>query len=147
MRFSEYVKRSKSRRSLHENELKDNLYYVDSNGFVTTDSAKNIELSDNGQKLYDSVINSKDVKAVEKALDNDIKKFGRLYNGGINAFVKAIYPWAKLKYDNSDIQAVAIILANDWYESRKKKLNLKENCKKTLKESETYVDDFYEYWR
>ena len=85
--------------------------------------------------MYDSIINSKDVKAVEKALDNDIKNFGYLYNGGINAFVKAIYPWAKLKYGNSDIQAVAIILANDWYESRKKELNLKENCKKALKES------------
>ena len=143
MKFSEYVKRSKSRRSLHENELKDNSYYVDSNGFVTTDSAKDIKLSDNGQKLYDSIINSKDVKAVEKALDNDIKKFGSLHNGGIDAFVKVIYPWAKLKYDTSDIQAVAIILANDWYESRKKKLNLKENCKrKSLKESETYDLEF-----
>lgn len=142
MRFSEYVKRSNPRRSLHENELKDNSYYVDSNGFVTTDSAKDIELSDDGQKLYDNIINSKDVKAVEKGLDNDIKKFGSLHNGGINAFVKVIYPWAKLKYDNSDIQAVAIILANEWYESRKAKLNLKENCKKALKESETYDLEF-----
>lgn len=143
MRFSEYVKRSNSRRSLYENELKDNSYYVDANGFVTTDSAKDIELSDDGQKLYDSIINSKDVKAVEKALDNDIKKFGSLHNGGIDAFVKVIYPWAKLKYDTSDIQAVAIILANDWYESRKAKLNLKENCKrKSLKESETYDLEF-----
>ena len=143
MRFSEYVKRSNSRRSLYENELNDNSYYVDTNGFVTTDSAKDIELSDDGQKLYDSIINSKDVKAVEKALDNDIKKFGSLHNGGIDAFVKVIYPWAKLKYDTSDIQAVSIILANDWYESRKAKLNLKENCKrKSLKESETYDLEF-----
>ena len=50
MRFSEYVNRSKSRRSLHEDELKDSSYYVSSNGFVTSDIADKIKLSDVAKK-------------------------------------------------------------------------------------------------
>ena len=50
MRFSEYVNRSKSRRSLHEDELKDSSYYVDSNGFVTSKIADKIKLSDVAKK-------------------------------------------------------------------------------------------------
>ena len=150
MRFSEYVKRSKSRRSLHEDELKDNSYYVDSNGFVTSKIADKIKLSDVAKKMYNDIKKDDVTYSVEKALVDDIKKFGSLYNGGIDAFVTKIYNWARFgksyRYtgcENADIQAIAIILANDWYESRKAKLNLKENCKrKTLKESETYDLEF-----
>ena len=155
MRFSEYVNRSKSRRSLYENELKDNSYYVDTNGFVTSNIADKIKLSDVAKKMYNDIKKYDVTYSVEKALNNDIKNFGYLYNGGIDAFVNEIYQWARFgksyRYpgcENADIQALAIILANDWYESRKKELNLKENCRrKSLKESETYVDDFYKYWR
>ena len=143
MRFSEYVNRSKSRRSLHEDELKDSSYYVSSNGFVTSDIADKIKLSDVAKKMYNDIQKDDVAYSVEKALDGDIKNFGYLYNGGIDAFVNKIYNWARFgktyRYhgcENADIQALAIILANDWYESRKAKLNLKENCKrKTLKES------------
>ena len=150
MRFSEYVNRSKSRRSLHEDELKDSSYYVSSNGFVTSDIADKIKLSDVAKKMYNDIQKDDVAYSVEKALDGDIKNFGYLYNGGIDAFVNKIYNWARFgktyRYhgcENADIQALAIILANDWYESRKKKLNLKENCKrKSLKESETYDLEF-----
>lgn len=150
MRFSEYVNRSKSRRSLHEDELKDNSYYVDSNGFVTSNIADKIKLSDVAKKMYNDIKKYEVTYSVEKALNNDIKNFGYLYNGGIDAFVNEIYQWARFgksyRYpgcENADIQALAIILANDWYESRKKELNLKENCKrKSLKESETYDLEF-----
>ena len=150
MRFSEYVNRSKSRRSLYENELKDNSYYVDTNGFVTSKIADKIKLSDVAKKMYNDIKKYDVTYSVEKALNNDIKNFGYLYNGGIDAFVNEIYQWARFgksyRYpgcENADIQALAIILANDWYESRKKELNLKENCKrKSLKESETYDLEF-----
>ena len=150
MRFSEYVKRSKSRRSLHEDELKDSSYYVDSNGFVTSKIADKIKLSDVAKKMYNDIQKDDVAYSVEKALDGDIKNFGYLYNGGIDAFINKICDWARFgktyRYhgcENADIQALAIILANDWYESRKAKLNLKENCKrKSLKESETYDLEF-----
>ena len=150
MRFSEYVKRSKSRRSLHEDELKDSSYYVDSNGFVTSDIADKIKLSDVAKKMYNDIKKDDVTYSVEKALNNDIKNFGNVYNGGIDAFINEIYQWARFgksyRYpgcEDADIQALAIILANDWYESRKKELNLKENCKrKSLKESETYDLEF-----
>ena len=150
MRFSEYVKRSKTRRSLHEDELKDSSYYVDSNGFVTSKIADKIKLSDVAKKMYNDIKKFEVTYSVEKALNNDIKNFGYLYNGGIDAFVNKIYNWARFEKtyryhgcENADIQALAIILANEWYESRKDKLNLKENCKrKSLKESETYDLEF-----
>ena len=145
MRFSEYVNRSKSRRSLHEDELKDSSYYVDSNGFVTSNIADKIKLSDVAKKMYNDIKKQDVTYSVEKALNNDIKNFGNVYNGGIDAFVNEIYHWARFgksyRYpgcEDADIQALAIILANDWYESRKAKLNLKENCKKALKESELH---------
>lgn len=149
MKFSKYINRSKSRRSLHEDELKDNSYYVSSNGFVTSDIADKIKLSDVAKKMYNDIKEDDVTYSVEKALVDDIKKFGYLYNGGIDGFVTKIYNWARFgksyRYtgcENADIQDLAIILANEWYESRKKKLNLKENCKKALKESETYDLEF-----
>lgn len=152
MRFSEYVKRSKSR-PLHEGALKDDSKYVSSNGFVTSDIVKDIKLSDDGDELYNFIMNDENtyndvVTKTSEHLDNYFKKYGELFNGGINSFKKAVssekdsYPYGRLKVKKSDIQAIAIILANDWYESRKKKLNLKENCKKALKESETYDLEF-----
>jgi hypothetical protein len=152
MRFSEYVKRSKSR-PLHEGALKDDSKYVSSNGFVTSDIVKDIKLSDDGDELYNFIMNDENtyndvVTKTSEHLDNYFKKYGELFNGGINSFKKAVssekdsYPYGRLKVKKSDIQAVSIILANDWYESRKKKLNLKENCKKALKESETYDLEF-----
>ena len=120
MKFSEYVNSSKTRRSLHEDELKDSSYYVDSNGFVTSKIVDKIKLSDVAKKMY-----------------NDIKNFGNVYNGGIDAFVNKIYNWAKFgktyRYhgcENADIQALAIILANEWYESRKKELDLYKTARK-----------------
>ena len=152
MRFSEYVNRSKSR-PLHEGALKDDSKYVSSNGFVTSDIAKGIKLSDDGDELYNFIMNDENtyndvVTKTSEHLDNYFKKYGGLFKGGINSFKKAVfrekdsYPYGRLKVKKSDIQAIAIILANDWYESRKKKLNLKENCKKALKESETYDLEF-----
>lgn len=152
MRFSEYVNRSKSR-PLHEGALKDDSKYVSSNGFVTSDIVKDIKLSDDGDELYNFIMNDENtyndvVTKTSEHLDNYFKKYGELFNGGINSFKKAVsrekdsYPYGRLKVKKSDIQAIAIILANDWYESRKKKLNLKENCKKALKESETYDLEF-----
>ena len=145
MRFSEYVKRSKSR-PLHEGALKHDSKYVSSNGFVTSDIVKGIKLSDDGDELYNFIMNDENtyndvVTKTSEHLDNYFKKYGGVGYGGITAFKKAVfrekdsYPYGRLKVKKSDIQAIAIILANDWYESRKKKLNLKENCKKTLKES------------
>ena len=153
MKFSEYVKRSKSR-PLHEGALKDDSKYVSSNGFVTSDIVKGIKLSDDGDELYNFIMNDENtyndvVTKTSEHLDSYFKKYGELYEGGINSFKKAVsrekdsYPYGRLKVKKSDIQAIAIILANDWYESRKKKLNLKENCKrKSLKESETYDLEF-----
>lgn len=152
MKFSEYVKRSKSS-PLHEGALKDDSKYVSSNGFVTSDIVKDIKLSDDGDELYNFIMNDENtyndvVTKTSEHLDNYLKKYGELWYGGISAFKKAVfrekdsYPYGRLKVKKSDIQAIAIILANDWYESRKKKLNLKENCKKTLKESETYDLEF-----
>lgn len=152
MKFSEYVKRSKSS-PLHEGALKDDSKYVSSNGFVTSDIVKDIKLSDDGDELYNFIMNDENtyndvVTKTSEHLDSYFKKYGELFNGGINSFKKAVfrekdsYPYGRLKVKKSDIQAIAIILANDWYESRKKKLNLKENCKKTLKESETYDLEF-----
>ena len=153
MKFSEYVNRSKSR-PLHEGALKHDSKYVSSNGFVTSDIAKGIKLSDDGDELYNFIMNDENtyndvVTKTSEHLDSDFKKYGELWYGGISAFKKAVfrnkdsYPYGRLKVKKSDIQAIAIILANDWYESRKKKLNLKENCKrKSLKESETYDLEF-----
>ena len=152
MRFSEYVNRSKSR-PLHEGALKHDSKYVSSNGFVTSDIAKGIKLSDDGDELYNFIMNDENtyndvVTKTSEHLDNYFKKYGGLFKGGINSFKKSVfrekdsYPYGRLKVKKSDIQAIAIILANDWYESRKKKLNLKENCKKALKESETYDLEF-----
>lgn len=152
MKFSEYVKRSKSR-PLHEGALKDDSKYVSSNGFVTSDIVKDIKLSDDGDELYNFIMNDENtyndvVTKTSEHLDNYFKKYNDLWYGGITAFKKAVfrekdsYPYGRLKVKKSDIQAIAIILANDWYESRKKKLNLKENCKKALKESETYDLEF-----
>ena len=145
MRFSEYVNRSKSR-PLHEGALKHDSKFVSSNGFVTSDIAKGIKLSDDGDELYNFIMNDENtyndvVTKTSEHLDNYFKKYGDLWYGGISAFKKAVfrekdsYPYGRLKVKKSDIQAIAIILANDWYESRKKELNLKENCKKALKES------------
>lgn len=152
MRFSEYIKRQNSR-PLHEGALKDDSKYVSSNGFVTSDIVKGIKLSDDGDELYNFIMNDENtyndvVTKTSEHLDNYFKKYDALWEGGISAFKKAVfrekdsYPYGRLKVKKSDIQAIAIILANDWYESRKKKLNLKENCKKALKESETYDLEF-----
>lgn len=131
MRFSEYVKHSKTRHSLYEDELKDSSYYVDSNGFVTSKIANKIKLSDVAKKMYNDIKKNDVTYSVEKALNNDIKNAGYVYNGGIDAFVNEIYQWARFgksyRYrgcEDADIQALAIVLANDWYESRKKELDL-----------------------
>lgn len=153
MRFSEYVNRSKSR-PLHEGALKDDSKYVSSNGFVTSDIVKGIKLSDDADELYNFIMNDENtyndvVTKTSEYLDNYFKKYGELWCGGISKFKYAVfrkkdsYPYGRLKVKKSDSQAIAIILANDWYESRKAKLNLKENCKhKSLKESETYDLEF-----
>ena len=150
MRFSEYVKRSNSR-PLHEGALKDDSKYVSSNGFVTSDIVKGIKLSDDGDEIYNIIMNYENiyndvVTKTSEYLDDYFKKYGEVCRGGITRFKAAIsrkkYYYDGLKVKKSDIQAIAIILANDWYESRKKKLNLKENCKKALKESETYDLEF-----
>ena len=137
MKFSEYVNSSKTRRSLHEDELKDSSYYVDSNGFVTSKIVDKIKLSDVAKKMYNDIKKDDVTYSVEKALNNDIKNFGNVYNGGIDAFVNKIYNWAKFgktyRYhgcENADIQALAIILANEWYESRKKELDLYKTARK-----------------
>lgn len=150
MRFSEYVNRSKSR-PLHEGALKDDSKYVSSNGFVTSDIVKGIKLSDDGDEIYNIIMNDENiyndvVTKTSEYLDDYFKKYGGVWHGGITRFKEAIsrkkYYYDGLKVKKSDIQAIAIILANDWYESRKAKLNLKENCKKALKESETYDLEF-----
>ena len=126
MRFSEYVNRSKSR-PLHEGALKNDSKYVNSNGFVTSDIVKDIKLSDDGDELYNFIMNDENtyndvVTKTSEHLDNYFKKYGDLFHGGINSFKKAVssekdsYPYGRLKVKKSDIQAIAIILANDWYE-------------------------------
>lgn len=116
---------------MYEDELKDSSYYVDSNGFVTSKIANKIKLSDVAKKMYNDIKKNDVTYSVEKALNNDIKNAGYVYNGGIDAFVNEIYQWARFgksyRYrgcEDADIQALAIVLANDWYESRKKELDL-----------------------